>query len=122
MIRTFDQKEVEDLANYGSIPVINALTDYCHPCQVLADLMTIREFKGAYEGLKCCYIGDGNNMANSIIVGVLRLGMKMSIACPKKYEPDSHILEFAKQLIMLNDQLPLLHELHIQLIFHQLNH
>lgn len=97
MIRTFDQKEVEDLANYGSIPVINALTDYCHPCQVLADLMTIREFKGAYEGLKCCYIGDGNNMANSIIVGVLRLGMKMSIACPKKYEPDSHILEFAKQ-------------------------
>ena len=97
MIRTFDQEEVEDLAKYGSIPVINALTDYCHPCQVLADLMTIREFKGAFEGLKCCYIGDGNNMANSIIVGVLKLGMTMAIACPKGYEPDKHILEFAKE-------------------------
>lgn len=97
MIRTFAQKEVEDLAKYGSIPVINALTDYCHPCQVLADLMTIREFKGAFEGLKCVYIGDGNNMANSIIVGCLRLGMKMAVACPKGYEPDAHILEFTKQ-------------------------
>jgi len=96
MIRTFAQKEVEDLAKYGSVPVINALTDYAHPCQVLADLMTIREFKGAFEGLKCVYIGDGNNMANSIIVGVLKLGMKMAIACPKGYEPDSHILEFVK--------------------------
>ena len=96
MIRTFAQQEVEDLAKYGSIPVINALTDYCHPCQVLADLMTIREFKGAFEGLKCVYIGDGNNMANSIIVGCLRLGMKMAIACPKGYEPDPHILEFTK--------------------------
>lgn len=96
MIRTFAQKEVEDLAKYGSVPVINALTDYAHPCQVLADLMTIREFKGAFEGLKCVYIGDGNNMANSIIVGALKLGMKMAIACPKGYEPDSHILEFTK--------------------------
>lgn len=96
MIRTFAQQEVDDLAKYGSIPVINALTDYCHPCQVLADLMTIREFKGAFEGLKCVYIGDGNNMANSIIVGCLRLGMKMAIACPKGYEPDPHILEFTK--------------------------
>lgn len=96
MIRTFEQKEVEDLAKYGSIPVVNALTDYCHPCQVLADLMTIREFKGAFEGLKCVYIGDGNNMANSIIVGCLRLGMKMAIACPKGYEPDKHVLEFTK--------------------------
>lgn len=97
MIRTFAQKEVEDLAKYGSVPVINALTDYCHPCQVLADLMTIREFKGAFEGLKCVYIGDGNNMANSIIVGCLKLGMKMAVACPKGYEPDAHILEFTKQ-------------------------
>ena len=63
MIRTFEQKEVEDLAKYGSIPVINGLTDYCHPCQVLADLMTIREYKGQFDGLKMCYIGDGNNMA-----------------------------------------------------------
>ncbi len=97
MIRTFEQKEVEDLAKYGSIPVINALTDYAHPCQVLADLMTIREFKGAFAGLKCVYVGDGNNMANSIIVGCLKLGMKMACACPKGYEPDQHVLEFAKQ-------------------------
>lgn len=97
MIRTFAQKEVEDLATYGSIPVINALTDYAHPCQVLADLMTIREFKGAFEGLKCVYIGDGNNMANSIIVGCLKLGMKVSVATPKGYEPDQRVLEFTKQ-------------------------
>src|SRR5699024_7918626 len=67
MIRTFAQQEVEDLARYGSIPVINGLTDYGHPCQILADLLTIREYKGAFEGLKFCYIGDGNNMANSHI-------------------------------------------------------
>ncbi len=97
MIRTFAQKEVEDLAKYGSIPVINALTDYCHPCQVLADLMTIREFKGGFEGLKATFIGDGNNMANSIIVGCLRVGMKVSIASPKGYEVCNHIQEFAKQ-------------------------
>jgi len=97
MIRTYEQKEVEDFAKYGSIPVINALTDYCHPCQVLADLMTIREFKGTFEGLKVCFIGDGNNMANSIIVGALKLGMKASIASPKGYEICDHIKEFAKQ-------------------------
>ncbi len=95
MIRTFAQKEVEDLAKYGSIPVVNALTDYCHPCQVLADLMTIREFKGGFEGLKATFIGDGNNMANSIIVGCLRLGMKVSIASPKNYEVCQHIIDFA---------------------------
>ena len=67
MIRTYAQKEVEDLAKYGSIPVINGLTDYCHPCQVLADLMTVREHYGLLEGLKMCYIGDGDNMANSLI-------------------------------------------------------
>lgn len=107
MIRTFKQQEVEDLAKYGSIPVINALTDYAHPCQVLADLMTIREFKGAFEGLKCVYIGDGNNMANSIIVGCLKLGMKISVAIPNGYEPHPHILEFAKnypgQFTLTND-------------------
>lgn len=97
MIRTFEQKEVEDFAKYGSIPVINALTDYAHPCQVLADLMTIREFKGTFEGLKAVYIGDGNNMANSIIVGCLKVGMKVSIATPKGYEPDAKVLEFTKE-------------------------
>lgn len=96
MIRTFEQKEVEDLAEYGSIPIINGLTDFCHPCQVLADLMTIREFKGRFEGLKMCYIGDGNNMANSLIVGGLKVGMEVSIACPKDYQPAAEVLEFAK--------------------------
>ena len=96
MIRTFEQKEVEDLAKYGSIPVINGLTDFCHPCQVLADLMTIREFKGRFEGLKMCYIGDGNNMANSLIVGGLKVGMEVSIACPKDFQPAAEVLEFAK--------------------------
>ena len=96
MIRTFEQKEVEDLAKYGSIPVINGLTDFCHPCQVLADLMTIREFKGRFEGLKMCYIGDGNNMATSLIVGGLKVGMEVSIACPKDYQPAAEVLEFAK--------------------------
>lgn len=96
MIRTFEQKEVEDLAKYGSIPIINGLTDFCHPCQVLADLMTIREFKGRFEGLKMCYIGDGNNMANSLIVGGLKVGIEVSIACPKDYQPAAEVLEFAK--------------------------
>ena len=96
MIRTYEQKEVEDLANFGSIPVINGLTDYCHPCQVLADLMTIREKYGLLKGLKMCYIGDGDNMANSLIVGGLKVGMKVSVATPKGYEPDEHVLEYAK--------------------------
>lgn len=95
MIRTFAQAEVDALAEYGSIPVINGLTDYCHPCQVLADLMTIREFKGKLKGLKLAFIGDGNNMANSLIVGCLKCGMSVAIACPKGYEPPKSILDFA---------------------------
>lgn len=97
MIRTFDQQEVEDLAKYGSIPIINGLTDFCHPCQVLADLQTIREYKGKLEGLKLCYIGDGNNMANSLIVGCIKMGMKVAIACPKGYEPDDSVVAWAKE-------------------------
>ncbi len=96
MIRTFEQSEVEALAEYGSIPIINGLTDYCHPCQVLADLMTIRERKGKLEGLKMCFIGDGNNMMNSLIVGALRTGMSISVACPEGYEPPKNIIEFAE--------------------------
>ena len=96
MIRTFEQKEVEDLAKYGSIPIINGLTDYAHPCQVLADLMTIREYKGEFDNLKLTFVGDGNNMANSLIVGCLKVGMRVAIACPKTHQPDLGVLEFAK--------------------------
>ena len=97
MIRTFDQEEVETLANCGTIPVINGLTDYCHPCQVLADLMTIREHKGTLRGNKLCYIGDGNNMTNSLIVGGIKMGMSVSVACPKGYEPDAEIMKWASE-------------------------
>lgn len=97
MIRTFAQKEVEDLAEYGSIPIINGLTDYCHPCQVLADLQTVREHKNKLDGLKFCYIGDGNNMANSLTVGALKVGMSVSLGCPQGYYPDQTIIDFAKQ-------------------------
>lgn len=94
MIRTFDQKDVEDLAKYGSIPVINGLTDYCHPCQVLADLMTIREFKNSFQGLKLTFIGDGNNMANSLIVGCIKVGIKVCICCPNDYQPDQELMKW----------------------------
>lgn len=97
MIRTFEQKEVEDLAEFGNIPIINGLTDFCHPCQVLADLMTIREFKGSFDGLKMCFIGDGNNMANSLIVGGLKVGMSVSVACPDGYHPSKEVLDFAEK-------------------------
>ena len=97
MIRTFAQEEVESLAQYGSIPIINGLTDFCHPCQVLADLMTIREHKGRLAGLNMCYIGDGNNMANSLIVGGLKTGMHVSIACPKAYQPDARVLALTEE-------------------------
>jgi ornithine carbamoyltransferase len=97
MIRTFAQQEVEDLAQYGSIPIINGLTDYAHPCQVLADLMTIRERKGSLKGLKLCFIGDGNNMANSLIVGCIKVGMSVAIACPAAYQPDAAIIAWAKE-------------------------
>lgn len=97
MIRTFAQQDVEDLAKYGSVPVINGLTDYCHPCQVLADLMTIREYKGSFKGLKLCFIGDGNNMANSLIVGGIKMGMEVAIACPEGYEPDGGICAWAEK-------------------------
>ena len=95
MIRTYGQDEVEELAKYATIPVINGLTDFCHPCQVLADLMTVREFKTRLEGLKLAFIGDGNNMANSLIVGGLKCGMDVSVACPEGYDPDPEVLAFA---------------------------
>ena len=97
MIRTFDQREVEELAQYGSIPVINGLTDYAHPCQVLADLMTIREYKDRLAGLKLCFVGDGNNMANSLIVGGIKAGMAVRIACPAGYLPDAALMDWARK-------------------------
>lgn len=106
MIRTFKQSDVEGLAEHGSIPIINGLTDYCHPCQVLADLMTIREYKGSFKDLKLCFIGDGNNMANSLIVGCVKMGMKISLACPNGYTPDEKLLAWGKEsgLLELTDK------------------
>ena len=97
MIRTFKQSDVEDLAQYGSIPIINGLTDYCHPCQVLADLMTIREYKGTLKDQKLAFIGDGNNMANSLIVGGIKTGMKVAIGCPKGYMPDPELIKWGEK-------------------------
>ena len=97
MIRTYSQEEVEKLARYADIPVINGLTDFAHPCQVLADLMTIRERKARLEGLKMCFIGDGNNMVNSLIVGCLKVGMEVSVACPEGYDPHPDVLAFARE-------------------------
>ncbi len=95
MIRTYAHSEVEALIKYSGIPVINGLTDYAHPCQVLADLMTIREYKGGFDGRKFCFIGDGNNMANSLTVGCLTAGMDVALACPEGYRPPEKVLDFA---------------------------
>lgn len=93
MIRTYKQSDVEALAEFGSIPIINGLTDLYHPCQVLADLMTVQEYKGTLEGLKFAFVGDGNNMANSLIVGALKVGAEIAVASPKGYQPDQVILD-----------------------------
>ena len=97
MIRTFKQSDVEALAQYSGVPVINGRTDYCQPCQVLADLQTIREFKGGFEGRKACFIGDGNNMANSLIVGCLMAGMSFTAVCPEDYRPAADVLDYAQK-------------------------
>ena len=102
MIRTYDQIEVETLAKYSDVPVINGLTDFSHPCQVAADLMTIRERLGTLEGKKLCYIGDGNNMANSLIVGGIKMGMEVSVACPADYMPDEEVVRRALETGKLN--------------------
>ncbi|MED1528513.1 ornithine carbamoyltransferase [Bacillus sp. FSL W8-0920] len=101
MIRTFEHGKVEELAQYASIPVINGLTDYSHPCQALADLLTIKEAKGTLKGIKVAYIGDGNNVAHSLMVGCAQLGCDIAVASPKGYEPLQEVTdtarEFAKQ-------------------------
>ena len=95
--RTYKQSEVEALAQWSGVPVISGMTDYGHPLQVLADLMTVRERKGRLKGLKAGFIGDGYNMANSLIVGCLKAGMTMVAACPKGYRPAADVLMMAKQ-------------------------
>ena len=96
MIRTFDHQDVLDLAKYGSVPVINALTDHLHPCQAMADLMTVYEHKGKLEGLKLAYIGDGNNVCHSLLYACAKAGMDMSVATPKGYECDQIVIDNAK--------------------------
>jgi len=97
MIRTYKQSDVEDLAKYGSIPVINGLTDLMHPCQVLADLFTIYEKKGTLKGLKLAYVGDGNNVAHSLLHGCAKVGMDIAVASPKGYECDEQIVKEAQE-------------------------
>ena len=98
MIRTFSHAEVEELAAYADIPVINGLTDRLHPCQAMADLLTIREHKGSLKGLKMAYIGDGNNMVHSLMHGCAKFGMDISVATPTAYEPNAGIMAAAKQV------------------------
>jgi len=93
MIRTFSHDGIKELAHYADIPIINGLTDLLHPCQVLADLLTIKEHKGTLKGLKLAYVGDGNNMAHSLILGGAKVGMDVFIASPKGYEPNPEIVK-----------------------------
>jgi len=98
MIRTYYHHTVEELAKHASIPVINGLTDLYHPCQALADLLTIQECKGALAGLKIAYIGDGNNVAHSLMIGAAKMGMNISVASPVGYEPNEEITKYAKEV------------------------
>lgn len=97
-IRTFEQKQLETFAEYARIPIINALTDFEHPCQVLADLLTVRECFGKLAGATLTYLGDGNNVAHSLLLGCALVGMNVRIASPPKYQPDHRIVEQAKQI------------------------
>lgn len=103
MIRTYAQSDVEELAEHADIPIINGLTDYCHPCQILADLMTIREYLTSLEGKTVAFIGDGNNVCNSLIVGALTCEMQVKVATPKGYEPHPDVLAAAKGRVLLTN-------------------
>ncbi len=92
VVRTFEQSSLEEWARYATIPVINGLTDLCHPCQALADLLTILEAKGSFKGLKLAYVGDGNNIAHSLIEAGAKVGMHVAIGCPPQYQPDPAIV------------------------------
>jgi len=97
MIRTYSHQEVIDLAKYSTVPVINGLSDYLHPTQVLADLMTVQEHKGRIKGLKLAYIGDGNNVAHSLLLGCTKMGMHIAVASPAGYQPDPEIVSTAQR-------------------------
>jgi ornithine carbamoyltransferase len=92
MARLFKHEDIVELAHYSKVPVINGLTDMHHPCQTLADLMTIREKKGKLKGLKLAWVGDGNNVCNSLLLGCTLVGMNISVACPRGYEPPADIV------------------------------
>ena len=96
MIRTFGQEIVDEFARYSSVPVINGLTDLFHPCQIMADLFTVIEARGSYEGLKVAWVGDGNNMANTWIEAAAIFGFDLALACPKGYEPDAQVMAWAQ--------------------------
>ncbi|OIQ60111.1 ornithine carbamoyltransferase [Moorella thermoacetica] len=98
MIRTYSHREVEELAEYASIPVINGLTDFLHPTQALADIMTIREWKGKLQGLNLTFVGDGNNVAHSLMYGGAKVGLNVTIACPSGYEPMPQVVEEARRI------------------------
>ncbi|WP_285767590.1 ornithine carbamoyltransferase [Peribacillus sp. SI8-4] len=98
MIRTFEHEKILELAENASIPVINGLTDLAHPCQVLADFLTIIEIKGELKGLKMSYIGDGNNVANSLMVGCAKMGVDFSLGCPDDYKPDEKVVAYAQKV------------------------
>ncbi len=101
MIRTYKHSEIEELARYATVPVINGLSDFAHPCQALGDLMTIREYKTSFKSLKVCFIGDGNNVANSLLAGCMKMGIAVSIACPKGHEPLKSVMETGKETGLL---------------------
>jgi ornithine carbamoyltransferase len=103
LIRTYEQKEVEELAHYAEVPVINGLTDLYHPTQALADMLTIYEHKGKLAGIKLAYIGDGNNMVHSLMIAGAKLGMEVRVATPKGYEPKKEIVEMAKMFAQENN-------------------
>ncbi|PRX30401.1 ornithine carbamoyltransferase [Orenia metallireducens] len=98
MIRTFAHSDVEELAEHATIPIINGLTDDYHPCQALTDLLTIKEYKGELKGLKMTYVGDGNNMAHSLLLAAAKVGMDISIACPQNYQPDEEVVAATKEI------------------------
>jgi ornithine carbamoyltransferase len=108
MIRTYGQEIVEEFARHSSVPVINGLTDLYHPCQIMADLMTVIEHRGCYEGLKFAWVGDGNNMANTWVEAAAIFGFDLTLACPPGYEPDRQVLEWAQarasaRIVLTND-------------------